>query len=383
MQFCTYGFVRTCCPSWTKIGPIGNLYVDKDIKSIWNGARVQKIRKAVLEGRLEKVCNVGFCPVAVANNEIDLDTFRTDDINMQRVIEQIRLGKTELTTGPVDINLSDSGDCNLKCRMCRANDAFYARDQHITDLLFKQILPVILPTASRMTLTGNGDPFFRKETRELMQSTVLKDKYPALKLQIITNGMLLNEKMWQTVQHNAFAWLNVSVDGASKKTYEYVRRGGKWEIIRSNLDFISKVRQLGYLPLFSLNYLVLKSNYHEILDFARLALELRIDTVVFQKVSGLLDCRENIYFTRDMEALKAIGLLLMDPIFNDQRINISEIQFCKKFANHKVTDLDKLCTRFIIVLFSFPVYSYYAIRYRFAPVYFMLYKIFRRIGIIK
>ena len=215
-----------------------------------------------------------------------------------------------------------------------------------------------------------------------MQSPVLKENYPDLKLQIITNGMLLNEKMWQTVKHNTFAWINISVDGASRKTYEYIRKGGKWEILRSNLDFISKVRQSGQIAALNLNFLVLKSNYREILDFARWALELRCDTVVFQKVSGLLDVRENIYFTKDMDALKTIGILLTDPIFDEKCFNIAEIQFCKNYATHRVTVLDRLRTRLFIMFFSLPAYFFYAVRYRFAPVYFKVYKIFRRIGII-
>ena len=129
MQFGTWGFVRSCCPSWTKVGPIGNLAVDTDIMAIWNSPRIQKIRKAVLEDRLDSVCHMNFCPYAVANKTIDLEKIDTDDESLRRNIEQIQAGKTEMETGPLYINLSDSGDCNLKCKMCRGNDAFYKNDK--------------------------------------------------------------------------------------------------------------------------------------------------------------------------------------------------------------------------------------------------------------
>lgn len=380
MQFGTWGFVRSCCPSWTKVGPIGNLAVDNDIMAIWNSPRIQKIRKAVLEGRLESVCHMNFCPHAVTNRVIDLDDAigAAGDENLRKNLEQVKAGKTELETGPLYINLSDTGDCNLKCKMCRSNDAFYKNDKSLNRRLFDDVLPTILPTASYMTLTGNGDPFFRRDTREFMQSKTIAEKYPHLQLQIITNAQLFTDGMWEKVKHNRFSSISVSVDAATASTYEYVRKGGSWERLTENLKRISALRRQNVFSEFHLSFLVLRSNCGEIRDFARLALDLKCDSVIFQKVSGLLDVRENFNFTKDIEALALTGEQLADPVFKEPNVNMVEIAPCRMFAGRRPAIIDRMRTRLIILLWTPPMRLYYDIRYRFAPLYFSAYKFLRR-----
>ena len=60
------GYCRSCCDTWTILGSIGRLK-NQSIMDIWNGERIQYMRKAIFENKLEKVCNFKYCPYAIEN----------------------------------------------------------------------------------------------------------------------------------------------------------------------------------------------------------------------------------------------------------------------------------------------------------------------------
>ncbi len=369
MQFGTMGLVWTCCPSWTRLGPIGDLDTETDVMKIWNSPTAVQIRRAVLENRMDSVCRMDFCPFAVARRNIPLDDETFADPNLKQVAEQIRAGKSELDTPPAFLNISDAGDCNLRCIMCRAHSGFVRKDRGLSDRIFGTILPRIIPRTSYLILNGNGDPFCRKETRDFLVNPENVARYPNLKIQLITNALLLDRAMWEKVGHNRFDDITVSVDAATKATYEKIRRGGRWETLKENLELVARLRKEGAFPRFQLNYLVMTSNHAEIRDFAEYGLSLGADEIVFQRVSGLLDCRENFAFTRNVPVLSAIGRVLQDPLFSDPRVNASEIRFCTRYAGRRPTPFARARTFLLETLPRHPVRAYYRFRHWLAPVY--------------
>ena len=56
----------------------------------------------------------------------------------------------------------------------------------------------------------------------------------------------------------------ISIDAATKETYETVRRGGKWDVLERNLKFINSIETLDYLTV---SFVAQKANYKEMVDF--------------------------------------------------------------------------------------------------------------------
>jgi MoaA/NifB/PqqE/SkfB family radical SAM enzyme len=369
MIFLPKGFVLSCCPSWTKVGPIGNVFLDKDIIAIWNGKKIKKIREAVLSGSLETVCHADKCPFMAMNETIDLESYKTDDPRMAAIIDQMRKGKSHLDTLPLTVNMSNSGACNLRCKMCCSNSGFMPDEPKLSDLLFKEQLPKILGQVSGIILSGDGDPFFRKDSREFMMHKDNPVKYPDLKIDIITNGLLLSEAMWEKVSHNRFGWINVSVDAATKETYEKIRRNGRWEILQQNLALIGRLRREGRFRLFNMNCVTMKSNHRELAAVARMALDFGCDNINFQRITGGVNIPENINFTRNINVIAAIGKSLeQEPVFKDKRVLTFEIAGYRNPAGKKATRISSARTAAISMLFQYPLQLFYRVRYR-LPIY--------------
>jgi MoaA/NifB/PqqE/SkfB family radical SAM enzyme len=340
LQINPRGDLYLCCPAWTTAGPVGRITETTTIEDIWNNAKSREIRRAILEGRMDAVCNRKYCPIAASGKPCRLTA--TDPVYRSAYAE-IRAGHTVMDTLPRTLILAHSGRCNLRCIMCCSHEGLTPEEPRLNDLIFNRELPRLLPHLHEIVLNGDGDPFFMKDTREFLQKFAAR-RYPNIRFSIITNGMMLNEAMWKSLRHNSYNWISVSVDAATKPTYETIRRGGNWEILRQNLKLISRLRKNGAFTSFALSFVVMKSNYREMADFVRMAINLGADRVDFQKIFGWSAVGENINLTHDTAVMKDIGNLLSDPVFTHPIVNAGLLSDYRRYDGMTVTPIDRAYT---------------------------------------
>lgn len=334
------GRILCCC--WGKYSSLGVLR-NKTISQVWNSKEFQLLRKKIYEGKLDDICDKKICHVLLSGKIWSEEDLRRAKLP-SRLIDDIKNKKTKLSVGPLKITLSDIGTCNFHCKMCYRY--FAPENKRFSQNLIKKKLPNFLDKNLKqklvIKLTGNGEPFFRRETREFLQKFNPK-KYPNVRFEILTNGLLLTPKMWRTISHNKIREINVSIDAASKSTYEKIRIGGKWEKLIKNLKFIGNLRRANKIKYFYINMVVMKSNYQEMKDFVLLGKKLGCDEVNFQRITGLHNLEENINDFPDAKIIQEIARNLKDPIFKSSDkffINTLELQDClnyrpKVFERHR------------------------------------------------
>jgi len=128
---------------------------------------------------------------------------------------------------------------------------------------------------------SDGDPFASHVYRHFMQQTPRRDN---ITYSILTNGLMFKE-FHNTVPYvvGKLKELGVSIDGATKETYEKLRLGGKWEKINENLEYISELKNKHGFR-FIMHYVVQKDNYHEMEDIVMLAGKYNADRVWFSRI---------------------------------------------------------------------------------------------------
>lgn len=77
--------------------------------------------------------------------------------------------------------------------------------------------------------------------------------------------------------------MNISIDGATKNTYEKLRRGGKWSKIIENLEFIKDIKNKNNFKL-NLHMVVQKDNWKEMSLMLDIASQYNVDTVYFNPI---------------------------------------------------------------------------------------------------
>lgn len=280
-----------CCPSWAP----KNIRVDEDgdetdfpvnetddVMRNWTSYPVRKIRNSVLDGSY-KYCDHKICPRL---NELintgrkpylfkEIDEFRNEyNIHTELDVKNFK-------TPPEEILFGFDRSCNLKCPSCRValipNDNLDSKEHKAKLHLLKSIEDNFAIGLKRILVTGSGDPFYSKIYRDYLINFDIK-KYPKLEqLQIITNGNLLDEKMWNSLKAAPYIkTIEISIDAGTKDTYENkTRLNGNWDRLINNLKFLSTRNTIDE---FICSMVVSKHNYKEMFTFYELITDIFKDS---------------------------------------------------------------------------------------------------------
>lgn len=255
-----------CCPSWCPT----DIQETDDIEQNWFSKTTADIRKSVTDGSYShcnhKVCpslsqlinteqvppNSSFIPIEEFHDTYDLENFKG-------LPEQLLFGFDK--------------SCNLRCPSCRSqlvpNDSVESTEhKHKLDLL-TAIEDKFSESMRSIMVTGSGDPIYSKLYRDYLINFD-ETKYPNFEnIHMITNGVLLNEKMWNKLKSKKFIkTMEVSIDAGTKETYENVTRlNGDWDALIDNLNFISTQTTIKYLAC---SMVISKYNYKEMETFYNL-----------------------------------------------------------------------------------------------------------------
>jgi len=175
----------------------------------------------------------------------------------------------------IDIN----NKCNLKCRMCYFSlDLSKERSVIMSLGLFKKIAADIFPRAISVNLSCAAEPLLVPNFPEYL---AIAKQYAIPQTLIVTNAFFLNEKMIEVLIDANITQIDVSIDGATKKTYETIRPGSDFGRVIGNVKLLqeTKKRSGSAHPLLYLDYALMRSNFREFPSFLRLAKELGADSV--------------------------------------------------------------------------------------------------------
>ena len=248
------------CTSWLPQS-IGNLQL-KALDEIINSSMHKHLQDSITDGTY-RYCNNNQCSYIKTNWWPDA----IDNTN----IKHVRLA------------IDDS--CNLRCPSCRKGLIFHKEGSafnlgikladKINDWLSTYKHPI------QVHIGSDGDPFASHVYRHFMEHTPKRDN---IKYSILTNGLMFKEfhtKVPYVI--NNLQELGVSIDGASKETYEKLRLGGNWEKINQNLKCISELKEKHNFK-FSLHMVVQKDNWQEIPAMVELGKKLGTDKIYFNRI---------------------------------------------------------------------------------------------------
>ena len=201
--------------------------------------------------------------------------------------------ETKGWTGEIPINkiknirLAIDDSCNLRCPSCRTDTIFVKSGKLLQQrmLLAKRIIEYIASQNHKIALHvgSDGDPFASLVYRYFIKQT---KNFPHVSFSIQTNGLLV-KKMYQRHEDmfKKLNILNVSIDGASKETYESLRKGGSFKKIIENLEFIKEIKsKLNFK--FIIHFVTQAENYQEMPAIIELAEKYSADHVWLNKITN-------------------------------------------------------------------------------------------------
>ena len=319
-----------CCPSWCPTN-IGN-----EKRLDWVSENAQKIRESMLDGSYSH-CDHSVCPNL--NLLINMGTIPYGFMEKEEFLKKYNTEKYK--DGPEDLLFGWDRSCNLRCPSCRSN---FIHNEPEGSIEFKESYDLLKTleenfgqSVKRLMITGSGDPFYSNIYRNYLKDFD-KSKYPNLeKIQIITNGNLLTEKMWKSLKASPYIkQIEISIDAGTKETYENITRiGGRWERLIENLKFLSNLDSLEDMMV---SMVVSQHNYKEMLVFYNLMCDIFKNSKYFLHINF----RQHVFWgtgSYSMEDFNKISVFNENhELFNDFKMELLKVHG-KPFINHNFNHL--------------------------------------------
>jgi hypothetical protein len=262
-----------CCNSWNRENI--NINGITNLKENWFSEKTNEIRKSVMDGSY-RYCNHQICPKL--NELINTDNVPVEFISRKELAKTYGIESEKdlinFNKPPQEILFGFDRSCNLKCPSCRINlipnDEIESAEYKLKLKIINSIENDYGKELKKIMITGSGDPIYSKIYRNYLINFD-ETKYPKLeKIHLITNGNLLDEKMWNSFKcKNFIKIIEISIDAATKDTYETkTRLNGNWDRLIKNLDFIST--QDNIIEELYISMVVSKNNYKEMYEFYKL-----------------------------------------------------------------------------------------------------------------
>ncbi len=319
-----YGDVWVCpCLPWTKLPKIGNIW-EQSLDEIWNSDSAQGIRKLFYAEKYWDVCRPELCPKL---HHSDRAEWQDLPYLTPAHHEALAAGKTRLDASFTKVYLTTDFRCNLRCVMCDLPRNRVAESRHCT-VKALEVLQPYLQHIRYLSPATCGDLFAIPELMDLLAGPTLAEN--GARIHLVTNGTLFTERNWARIGHNTFETVGISVD-AIGETYEKIRVNGNWERLRQNLDLVSRLKKEGRLSHVGLLTVVMKDTLPQLRDMVRLARELDLNYIAFQRIFGDYG-EQNIFQPPDRKSLEQLHRILQDPLFEDWRVDLSNLMDFKTDA---------------------------------------------------
>lgn len=183
---------------------------------------------------------------------------------------------------PYFLSVEVANYCNLHCPECPAGKRLNSvtKKSNIDFELYKKIVDEQKLTLIHLLLYFQGEPFLNKQLPELINYAHKFGIFTSTS----TNGQLLTKNNAKQIVQSGLDKVIVSVDGTTQETYEQYRVGGSLDKVLSGIQHVNfwKNEFKSITPMIEIQFLVLRTNEHQINDMRRIARELNADRLVFK-----------------------------------------------------------------------------------------------------
>jgi MoaA/NifB/PqqE/SkfB family radical SAM enzyme len=182
-----------------------------------------------------------------------------------------------LKLAPDGLWLSITENCNFKCVGCYTEGLFKKTYVDLDE--FRRMLPPASEKVPFISLT-EGEAFLHPRLADILD--ICKSVHPEATLDLVTNGSI-PPKGEKRRAMSLIDSLGISIDGATKKTYETIRKGGNFERFLANVKEIVAIRnECGKPGVMEFSFTAMTTNIKELSGVVRIAAEFGIPNVYFQ-----------------------------------------------------------------------------------------------------
>ncbi len=211
--------------------------------------------------------------------------------------------------------------CNLNCIMCPWHGA--RRQLEPSGIMSPVVWEAMRPhlnDATSIDFSGGGEPLLQP----MLARWIRQAHEAGCETGFLTNGLLLSEETARKVMAAGVDWVAVSVDGATADIYQNIRKGSDYRRVCKNIKRIAAMRISGK-PKLALNFVIMKSNAHQLLDIVELASGLGVDQINFKQcdvIRGEQGKEQGLFAKEETKTIRRLKKNLKKAVRRAKRLNI-------------------------------------------------------------
>ncbi len=254
--------------------------MDQSVEGVLNSRVALDIRKSVTDGTY-KYCNHVDCGAMVRDTLTRVE-------NAPEVIRTAMETKDFRLDHPSEVMFAFDQTCNLSCPSCRTERIVEKPSQSTAKArAVEDKFAPLLAKAKILHINPAGELFASKPSRKVLEM-ISDEAAPDVKLAIISNGTLFSEQEWNKYPgiHNRVQSIRISIDAATKVTFEKLRRLGRYEPFIENMRFLRHLR-MTVVPQLKFSFTYQIENFREMPAFVDFCEEMHADYAIFERLQNI------------------------------------------------------------------------------------------------
>ncbi len=176
---------------------------------------------------------------------------------------------------PVTCEIDLSNKCQLACKFCMYKKERKKANVHLDWEIYHKLIIDLKRTGTKsVTFTGGGEPLMNPRAEEMVRHAT----ETGLEMGMVTNGIRLN--LLPKTLLSQFKFIRVSLDAASDKTYEKIKKQDYFQEVVDNLDWF--VRLFKGKVTIGISFVTCGENEHEVYEAEKLARAIDVDYIQFK-----------------------------------------------------------------------------------------------------
>ncbi|MCB0804878.1 MAG: SPASM domain-containing protein [Bacteroidales bacterium] len=184
--------------------------------------------------------------------------------------------KPVLMGKPFSVSIEPTTSCNLRCPECPSGLRKFSRNTGMLTLdLYNKIIHDIGDYLMYMILYFQGEPYLNPSFFDIVKDARKRKIYTATS----TNAHFLNDENARKTVESGLDRIIVSLDGIGQETYAAYRVGGRYQRVLDGIENLVKWKKelKSKTPHIILQFIVFRTNEHQIDEVRKLANELQVD----------------------------------------------------------------------------------------------------------
>lgn len=223
---------------------------------------------------------------------------------------------------PIYAQVEVTTACNLRCSTCREHADLFspevADERSMSLAQFEAILRQ-LPYLEFVCLQGVGEPLMNKDLFGMIDAAHRR----GIQVGFSANGMILTPSIVEKILDHQVEQLSFSIDGATRETFEKIRRGARFDQVLNNIRRFMQAREArrAVKPEVSVTTVAGRANEHELLQIITLVHDLGIRHMILKSMlellqipavtANLLAQEKELTYVRECQAhARRLGVLL-------------------------------------------------------------------------